>query len=282
MSNAQDIKRRIKSVKSTQQITKAMKIVSATKLRKTQGKVLAVRPYAQKMHEVISHLAGDESQHPYLLQREIKKIGYVIIASDGGLCGGFNSNLLRYADGILKETALPYGIIAVGSKTRDYFTHRNRTIDQIIPSISENPDFNQSKDLAKTIIDSYLDGTYDEIYLIYTNFKSAMSQQPTHLRLLPVEKAEVEENTFSEYIFEPDKNEILSVILPQYIEVSVYRTLLEAKTSEHGARMTAMSSATENALEMIEKLTLSLNRARQAAITTEISEIVGGAAALSN
>lgn len=283
MASARDIKRRIKSVKSTQQITKAMKMISAAKLRKAQSSVIAVRPYANKIGAVIANLASGNVEHPLLKKKEVKRVGFVVIAGDGGLCGGFNGNILRLAEHAIADCTYPVGLITIGSKAREYFRRRKWPIDQEFTDLGDNPGYIQGKEIAKYISNLYLENQYDEVHLFYTEFKSAMSQRPTSMQLLPMQKPSIEETgpISAEYIFEPNGEEILDVVVPQYVEVSVYRALLESKASEHGARMTAMSSATDNALEMIDKLTLSLNRARQAAITTEISEIVGGAAALS-
>ena len=281
MANTRDIRRRIKSVKNTQQITKAMKMVSAAKLRRAQTSVVAARPYTKKLQEVMDSLSFSTARHPYMEKREVKKVGYVVIAGNRGLCGGFNTNVFRAAEAAAQGK--DYGLVVVGNKTRDYFKSRNREIVSQFLNISDNPTFVFGKELAREISRLYLDGVFDEIYLVYTEFKSAISATPVVKKLLPVADDFAEESAaapVSEFIFEPGEKELIDVIMPQYLDVSVYTSLLEAKASEHGARMTAMSSATDNARDIISKLTLSLNRARQAAITTEISEIVGGAAAL--
>jgi len=288
MASARDIKRRIKSVRSTQQITKAMKMVSAAKLRKSQAAVLAVRPFTRKIEQMIMHIS-ESVMHPYLHEKaHVRQVCYVVIGSDRGLCGGFNGNLNRFLDHRLAGEERPYQLVVIGRKVREHCARRNYPVAGQYFGIGDNPSFFQAHELAEILRGAFDDGTYDEVNLIYSQFKSAMIQTPQMSRLLPVPNPEpideeYEEDLFlgTDYIFEPGKEEVLHAVLPQYVDIDVYCALQEAKASEHGARMTAMSSATDNATEMIGSLTLSLNRARQAAITTEISEIVGGAAALS-
>ena len=282
MANAQDIKRRIKSVTNTAQITKAMKMVSAAKLRRTQGSLMTLRPYADRVEEVVSFLRQSTLHHPFLEGREVKRVLYVVAGGDRGLCGGYNGNLARFADGVLAQCPAAYEILPLGSRVQDHFHGSAALAGVEAPALSDTPDYTTGAGLAKELGGLYLDGTYDEIYLIYTKFQSAMTQKPVCRRLLPVPEAENADAKpdLTDYIFEPSGQAILESLLPLYLENCVYRALLESKVSEHGARMTAMSAATDNASEMIDKLTLSLNRARQAAITTEITEIVGGAAAL--
>ncbi|MCL1974729.1 MAG: ATP synthase F1 subunit gamma [Firmicutes bacterium] len=282
MSNARDIKRRIKSVKSTQQITKAMKMVSAVKLRRVQTSLLALRPYAIKLQSILDHLGGGFG-HPFLEEREIKRVCYVVIAGERGLCGSFNGNLLHFATEQIAACPHPHSLLLLGNKAYDYF-HRQGYDQEIIETninLSDYPNFFQGKDLAHQLVTSYLANEYDQINIVYTEFKSAMSQKPTMKQLLPIiHQPGEEEELFADYIFEPNAAALLEAVLPQYLETTVYRILMESKASEHGARMTAMSAATDNALDMIDRLTLSLNRARQAAITTEIIEVVSGATAL--
>jgi len=282
MASARDIRRRIRSIKNTQQITKAMKMVSAAKLRRAQESVVAARPYAKKIQGVLGRLAGSvqEYSHPLLEVRDAKKIGVVIITGDRGLCGGYNANLIRMAEHFMADTEKEVALVAIGRNGRDYFRRRGREITEEYINIGDNPTFIQGKELAKRLTALYSEGVFDEIHLMYTEFKSAMSQKPVTLKLLPVEPVEEENTKVVEYLYEPSQAGVMDHLLPSYVETIVYRALLESKASEHGARMTAMSSATDNAVEIIAKLTLNLNRARQAAITKEISEIVGGAAAL--
>ncbi|MCL0107583.1 ATP synthase F1 subunit gamma [Peptococcaceae bacterium] len=285
MASARDIRRRIKSVKKTQQITKAMKMVAAAKLRRAQEAAIAARPYAVKLTEVLGRVAsaaGDVS-HPLLEVRDEKKVAYIVITADRGLCGGFNSNTIRYAVRELKNIDNP-SIIAVGRKARDYF----KRLDNVQMAVSyvglgEYVHFGQAQEIAKFVIEKYTEGEFDSVYLVFSEFINTLTQRPTKQKLLPVEPPEQKqekERVSATYTFEPSAEIVLSELLPKYIEVSLYRAILESKAGEQGARMTAMDSATNNAKEMIDKLTLSFNRARQAAITKELAEIVGGAAAL--
>lgn len=291
MASARDIRRRIRSVKNTQQITKAMKMVAAAKLRRAQEAVTAARPYTKKLGQVlgrVSSAAGGGISHPLMEVREVKETAYIMITADRGLCGGFNSNVIRRTTAELNKHGHP-GLIAVGRKGRDYFRRRNNVnMMAEYVNIGEHVNFGKAKEIAQLVIDKYTAGEVDEVYLIFSEFVNTLTQRPVTVKLLPIERpAEAEQAEGEEtkkamvsYMFEPDAEAVLGELLPKYIEVSIFRALLEAKAGEEGARMTAMDSATSNAKDMIDKLTLSLNRARQAAITKEISEIVGGAAAL--
>lgn len=290
MASMRDIRRRIKSVASTQKTTKAMKMVSASKLRKTQGTLVAVRPYSDKIQEVMNHLLSGGAQYdtPFLTPRaEVKNIVYIVIAGDRGLCGGYNINLLRFAEEQLK--AVPEGVHAsvllIGNKARDHFRTRPQyEVMDVFTNIGDTPNVSQGKALSDYVIKKYLDGEVDEVHMVYAKFQSVLVQIPSVAQVLPIQTTVTADDAAghndADYIFEPGGKEILDVILPKYVDSSIYRLLLEAKAGEHGARMTAMDSATDNASDLIDKLTLSLNRARQAQITTEITEIVGGAAAL--
>jgi len=283
MASARDLRRRIKSIKSTQQITKAMKMVAAAKLRKAQERVIAARPFAGKIQEVLARLTSANSgvKHPLLEVREPNNICYVLITADRGLCGGYNANILRLNAGLLYNR--PGSVVAIGRKGRDFFRRRGVDIKTEFVGLGEDIPFGVAKEIGQTVVDYYVKGIFDEVHLVFTEFKSAMTQKPTTMKLLPIEPpppVEGEKSLQIDYIYEPDPEQLLAELLPKYIETTIYRALLEAKASEHGARMTAMGSATDNAAEMIDKLTLSLNRARRAAITKEISEIVGGANAL--
>lgn len=285
-----DIRRRIKSVTNTQKITKAMKMVSASKLRKTQGTLVAIRPYSDKIQEVMNHLlaGGEDYDTPFLTPREeVRNIVYIVIAGDRGLCGGYNINLLRFAEEQLN--AVPEGVNAsvllIGSKAHDHFRTRPQyQVMDVFTNIGDTPNVSQGKALSDYVIKKYLDGEVDEVHMIYAKFQSVLVQIPSVAQILPIQMSEVQAEDAAvgeaDYIFEPGGKEILDVILPKYVDSSIYRLLLESKAGEHGARMTAMDSATDNASDLIDGLTLSLNRARQAQITTEITEIVGGAAAL--
>lgn len=281
MASARDLRRRIKSIKSTQQITKAMKMVAAAKLRKAQERVIAARPFAGKIQEVLSRLTSANAgvTHPLLEVREPKNICYVLITADRGLCGGYNANIIRMNAGMVHNR--PGSLVTIGRKGRDFFRRRGFDIRSEFVGLGEDIPFGVAKEIGQTLVDYYVKGIFDEVYLVFTEFKSALTQTPTAMKLLPVEPpADSGKGPQIDYIYEPDPEGLLAELLPKYIETSIYRAILESKASEQGARMTAMGSATDNASEMIDKLTLSLNRARQAAITKEISEIVGGASAL--
>ncbi|MHB1418325.1 MAG: ATP synthase F1 subunit gamma [Bacillota bacterium] len=286
MPGIRDIKRRIRSIQSTQQITKAMKMVSAAKLRKAQSKVTAARPYAAKLEEVLGRLVASQeiNEHPLLSNREIKRIGYVAITGDRGLCGGYNANIIRLTEHQMRSSEQETAMVAVGRKGRDYFRRRSVEIIAEYTDLGDAPNFIQARELARELMDMYEKGIFDEINLVYTKFISAIQQRPTIKRLLPVSPPQNEgehgKKTEIEYIYEPSPLEVLDTLLPRYVETQVYHALMEAKASEQGARMTAMGSATDNASDIIDRLTLFYNRARQAAITKEISEIVGGAEAL--
>lgn len=283
MPSLKDIKRRIKSVKNTQQITKAMKMVAAAKLKRAHDDILAARPYAQKMLDIINSLASrvKSDAHPLLSKRGGGRVELIIVTSDRGLCGGFNSNIIRTSEGFIRKNNDNTGITLnlIGKKAKDYFKRRGLNIRQERPVGSGRPDYTVAAEIAKEIVDSYIKETFDETYLIYSKFKSALSQEPVIQRLLPIESSNESEEA-TEYIYEPSQEAILADILPKYIEVQVFGALLESAASEHGARMAAMDSATKNAKEMIEGLTLKYNRLRQAAITKELMEIIGGAEAL--
>ncbi|SHE96731.1 ATP synthase F1 subunit gamma [Desulforamulus putei] len=282
MPSARDLRRRIKSIKSTQQITKAMKMVAAAKLRRAQEAAESARPFALKIKDVLSRVAAASggASHPLLEVREVKRTAYIVITADRGLCGGFNANVLRRAAAEVRDVPNP-AIIAVGRKSRDYFTRRGFDVAASYVRLGETIQFSQAKEIAKFVMDKYMAGEVDEVYLIFSEFVNVLTQRPVKVKLLPVETpAEENKGPKVEYIFEPSAESVLASLLPTYVETTVFRAMLEAKAGEQGARMTAMDSATKNAKELIYKLTLSLNRARQAAITKEISEIVGGAAAL--
>jgi len=287
MPSLRDIKRKITSVKKTQQITKAMKMVAAAKLRRAQDRVIAARPYARKMLAVIANLAGrvERAQHPLLAKREPKRVKLLVLTSDRGLCGAYNTNIVRKAVEAVRElqaTGKEVTVNVVGRKGRDFF--RKRAVYKLGKVWSELGmiDYEKAADVGKNIVERFAAGETDEVYLLYNEFKSVMQQKVTLDKLLPVEPP-AEADPFMaavEYLYEPSAEAILSSILPKHIEVQIYRSMLESQASEMGSRMTAMDSATRNARDMIERLTLKFNKQRQAAITKEISEIVGGAEAL--
>lgn len=279
-----EIKQRIKSVQSTSQITKAMKMIAAAKLRRAQERATASRPYADKMREVVMSIASGTggSKHPMLQARPVKKTGYVIITSDRGFAGGYNGNILRLLTQNIKERHASkdeYTIIVLGGKGYNFLTKREYPVADKEVNISDMPSYADIKNVARKGVSLFEEGEIDELYLIFNKFVSAISQEPTEIRLLPLASVEKAENAPT-YDFEPSADEVLADLLPKYAETLIFSALLDAKASEQGARMTAMGSATDNATDMINRYTLIYNRARQAAITQEIAEIVGGAAAL--
>jgi len=285
MATLRDIKRRIRSVKSTQQITKAMYMVSAAKLRRAQEGAESNRPYARAFERVVASLAkrAEKKDHPLLKPREEKKIELVLVTSDRGLCGGFNSNLIRTAEAFLKERRPRHEAVAlsvIGKKARDYFRRRKVEVRLAEVDVLRRLEYSRAAALGQDLISRYLSGEVDGVYLIYSVFKSAMVQRPTTVRLLPLELPSEEGTAAVDYIYEPNAKAVLEDLLPRYVRVQFYRSLLESRASEHGARMTAMDAATSNASDMIGKLTLQFNRARQAAITKELMEIIGGKEAL--
>jgi F-type H+-transporting ATPase subunit gamma len=277
-----DIKRRIRSVNNTRQITKAMEMVAASKLRNTQASAQSSKPYSKKLEEVLTHLVAQvkESKNPLLTSRDVKKICFYVISGDRGLAAGYNSNLLRFAKNVIDNTEVEYDIVAVGKKTREFFRRREYKLQKGIFGIQDYPKPFEAQEIANEIIEMYCSGQYDEVRIIYTDFVSTVTHVPKDFKILPIEPPETESAREVEYILEPEKSVLLDRLLPIYFINQVYQTLLQSKASEHASRMTAMHSATQNAGEMISKLNLQYNRARQAAITTEIAEIVGGANAL--
>jgi F-type H+-transporting ATPase subunit gamma len=298
MATLRDIHRRIKAVKNTQQITKAMKMVAAAKLRKVQDNMIAMRPYADKMHSVISSLAATagEDAHPLLAQRPRKVAEVVVITSDKGLCGAFNTNILRAAsrqigclsgedcDESISAENLDVNVSVVGKKAVDYFRRRKVALRTKWTGISGALSFDDAKTIADEIINNYVEGNVDEVHLVYNKFINIVKQEVQAVKLLPTtteaEPDEAYTGLTSDYIFEPDREHLLEALLPKNVEIQVYRALLESMASEEAARMTAMENATKAASEMIDTLTLQYNKARQASITAELMDIVGGVEAL--
>lgn len=283
-----DIKRSIKAKEDIRKTTRALKMVSVAKLRRAQAKVTAARPYAEKLRDVIVNIAQGTtgSKHPMLVSRPIKKTGYLIITSDRGQAGGYNGNLLRLLLSTLKkrhQSKEEYAIFVIGRKGRDFLKKRKYPILKEITGLSDTPSFADVKEISEAAVRYFAEEKYDELYLLYNEFVNPVVQRPTEKRILPlVDKEWTEPNQTSRaiYEFEPSQEEVLSALLPSYAEALIYSALLDAKASEQAARMNAMGNATDNATEMIEELRLRFNRARQAAITQELAEIVGGAAAL--
>ena len=289
-ASLRDIRKRIASVRSTQQITKAMKMVASAKLRRAQENILATRPYATKMFDVLSSLAARTSSdaHPLLSRREPKRVEVVVFTSDRGLCGAFNMNLIQRAERFKEEGTSGAEVITfsfIGRKGRDYFRKRKVTIRREYVNLFGKVDYLLASRIGQDLVGAYAEKQVDAIYLLYSEFRSAVQQRILLEKILPVTPKISGEETIKgpagvDYIYEPSEGEILDKLLPMYVEVQVYRALLESVASEFGARMTAMENATNNASEMIDKLTLIYNKARQAAITKELIEIVSGAEAL--
>jgi F-type H+-transporting ATPase subunit gamma len=282
MASLKSIKKRIVSVKNTSQITKAMKMVSAAKLRRAQENVVAARPYAKKLAEVLQSLAGTQEGdlHPLLEKREAKKLLLIVVTSDRGLCGGFNSNLSKAGDRYIKEKQSSFeqiSVLTIGRKGYEYLKSRH-TVYKNVPNIISKPTYQAAATVAQQVIDGFIAEEYDQVELLYNSFRNVMTQDITFQQLLPVvpEATTAVDEAPIEYIYEPSVGELLAEILPKNIEVQLFKAMLESVAGEHGARMTAMDSASKNASEMIGKLTLQYNRARQAVITTELMEIISG------
>jgi F-type H+-transporting ATPase subunit gamma len=282
MPSLKDLRKRIGSVRSTQQITNAMKMIAAARLRRAQEAAEQARPYAAKLTEMFTAVVAglSEEAHPLLARREERRIDLVVLTSDRGLCGGFNSNLLRQSERFLREhqdREVRLGV--VGRKGLDYYRRRRITPLAERTGVLNVGAVEVAREMAERVTARFAANETDAVYLLYSRFQSAIAQIPTVVRLLPVETPS-EDTAPVEYIFEPPRPELLARLLPRYVQTRLLQALLESNASELGARMTAMDNATRNASEMIDRLTLSMNRARQAAITTELMEIVSGAEAL--
>jgi F-type H+-transporting ATPase subunit gamma len=286
MATLREIRQRIASVKSTQQITKAMKMVAAAKLRKAQENILAIRPYAYSLRDMISHLSGlgeDLLNLPLLEKRPVQKVLIVTVAADRGLCGGFNSNVIRTAANLAKQyNNTEYDLVTIGNKASAFFGKRDYPIYKKMPNFFHDLTFEDAVAVSRTLISAYESKEYDRIEIVYNEFKSAIQQNVITEQFLPFTAEEADSKALRniDYIYEPDIKTILNTLIPKDLNVQIWRILLESNAAEQGARMTAMENATENAEEMKSTLTLHYNRARQAAITKELSEIVGGAEAL--
>jgi len=302
LANLKAIRKRISSVKSTQKITRAQKMVAGARLTRAQHRIQALRPYAVKTAQVLADVVGGngdgetvsaDSGHPLLARRPEKTVLLLVITSDRGLCGAFNTNILRAATKIWREreeAGQSVKIVTVGRKGRDYFRRRNAPVLEVLSGVWEKLDIEQARTIARKVLTPFVKSEVDSIYIVYNEFKSAMSQRVVAEPLFPLQKATPAPSSESaeppewaaqrEHLFEPDRGALLERLVPMYIEVSILRALYESQASELGSRMTAMESATKKAAEMIGKYTLIYNRARQAAITTELMEIIGGAEAL--
>ena len=284
MATLQNIKRRIGSIKSTQQVTRAMQMVSAAKLQKAQERIERARPYALKMRQVLGQMtaAVDRDIHPLLAVREIKKTAVIVVTSDRGLCGGFNANIVRKSLAVMDGFSdIECGVFAVGRKGRDQIRRTEKPILNEYINIFRELQFSNAQQIAGRIISMYLENELDKVEVVYNEFKSAVQQNVIVEQLLPIKSIEPDETAVkSDYLYEPEQDQLLDVLLPRHLNIQIWRILLESNAAEQGARMTAMENATENADEMIAKLTLLYNRTRQQKITNQITEIVGGAEAL--
>ncbi len=295
MATLREIRRRIVGVKSTQKITRAMKLVAAAKLRRAQESLLATRPYARKMHELLRHLVTkvDASVHPLLQVRPVKHVLVVVVSGDRGMCGAFNGNVIKaamehvnthYAE--LKKEPHAVQFVTIGKKCTDFFVKRDTAVYTQHPGVFANLHFGVARGIMDELVNGYLKGDFDKVEVVYNEFKSVVQQRLTVEQLLPIlpEQLDTEKTPHAraliDYIYEPSSKEIMDVLLPKQLNFQLWRILLESSTAEEGARMTAMNNATGNAEELVRTLTLSYNKARQSGITTELLEIVSGAEAL--
>lgn len=284
MPSAREINKRIKSVTNTQQITKAMKMVSSVRLRRAQERALATAPYTEKIEGMLKRLSAamSDGTSPLFEAREVKRTAYIIVGSDKGLAGAFNSNINKAMVSVLKgKKRSDSYLLVTGRKPVEYLKHLHITPEFKLSGFSDKPTFAEAQKVSHEAVRLFLDGEVDEVYLIYTHFRSALSQDVKIAKMLPIPKPEGEtEGPKEEYIFVPDADEVMNSLLPQYLDTFVYNGMLQSAASELGSRMTAMTSATDNASELIEKLTVHYNKVRQAGITNELNEIVSGANAL--
>ena len=287
MANLKEVRNRIVSVGSTQQITSAMKMVSAAKLKRAQDAIVQMRPYANKMRELLENLSSsvDSSESSFAKQRPVKNVLLVVITSNRGLCGGFNANVIKRANALMRDSyaGCSVSVLTIGKKATDFFRKAPCTLVSSHNELFNDLNYSNTAPIADSIIEAFEKGTYDKIELVYNQFKNAAVQIVQNEQYLPVVPTVAEvKNNATDYIFEPDKTSILLDLIPRSLKTQLYKAILDSVASEHGARMTAMHKATDNAKELIRVLKLNYNKARQAAITGEILEIVGGSEALNN
>lgn len=285
MASLRDIRRRIRGVKNIRQVTKAMNMIAAARLRRAQAKAESARPYSQRLAEILQDVlatGGGASRNPLMVQRATRRVALVIVTADRGLCGAFNAGILREAQRFLAEQTVPVDLITVGRKGRDHFARLGQNIIQHFPQPSREVRLEEVGAVCKQIITDYNAARYDEVHIAHANFVSVLKSQPVITRLLPIAKPADDGATLGKaaYEFEPGADELLNTLLPRYVEVLVYRALVESLASEQAARMVAMKSATDSASEMIQGLTREYNSARQTSITTALLEVVAGADAL--
>jgi len=281
------LKRRIRSVQSTQKITRAMEMIAASRIIKAQARVRHARPYAEQIHEVIKGLAvsNEVRQHPLLIQREVERVAVVVNTSDRGLAGAYNANVLKVAERTMRterDAGRSVDLYVVGKKGAGYFAYRGQRAERVWTGISDTPTFDNGSAISEVLMDRFAKGELDRVWLVYTDFKSSLIQAPVRMELLPVKPAEFEggQEMNPDFIYEPSQPVLLERLIPRYVEAKIFHGLLESSASEHAARQRAMKSATDNAKEVAGSLSRVMNQARQEQITTEISEIVGGAEAL--
>lgn len=285
MASSREIRQRIKSVKNIQHITKAMKMVAAARLRRAQERAESSKPFAQKIKEMLANVSAFETTvtHPLLEKREVKNVAYYVVGADKGLAGAYNSNVIKCALAELAEQENAH-LITVGRKVKEYFSRRHYNIEESFEGFSEKPEYTDAVAIARSMASKYISGEYDEINVVYTQFFSAINHKPIVVKVLPVDPPKGDEGQEGaheiDYIYEPSPAETLQLLVPRYLETVIYAGLMQAAASELGARMAAMSAATDNSSDIISKLTLYYNKIRQAGITREINEIVGGAEAL--
>ena len=287
MASGREIKTKIKSVQNTRKVTRALEMVSASKIRKAQDRMKASRPYARLMRQVIGHIAqaNSEYRHPFLVERErVSRVGYIVISTDRGLCGGLNSSLFRTVLGDIRrwqEQGVDVDLVCIGQKATAFFRRLKVNLTGSVTHLGERPELSRLIGVIKVMLDGYSDGHIDRVLLCYNDFVNTMTQRNTIDALLPLPPTEdIETRHQWDYLYEPGAEQVLAEVLTRYIESVVYQAVLENLASEHAARMVAMKAASENASKLIDTLNLVYNKARQAAITQEISEIVGGAAAV--
>ncbi|KAA3440649.1 ATP synthase F1 subunit gamma [Rufibacter hautae] len=292
MASLKEVRNRIVSVGSTQQITKAMKMVAAAKLRRAQDNIIRMRPYAQRLNNILSNLSsvqGEAGQNVYAQKRDVQRVLIIAVTSDRGLCGAFNSNVMKAVNNLVNErysaqaAAGNIEVMAIGKKGHEYFNKRNMPMAGDFTGVFGNLSFETVRVAAEQAMEGFRAGRYDQVDIVYNEFKNVATQIIRTEQFLPIQENTTEQasaNANLDYIFEPSKEEIIEQLIPKSLKIQVYKAVLESNASEHGARMTAMDKATENAGELLKQLKLTYNRTRQAAITTEILEIVGGAEAL--
>ena len=285
MPNVRDIRRRIRSVDNTSKVTNAMSLIAATKMRRAQQAVTQAKPFAAKILEIIAHLAAQPTDdsgvvHPLLQIRPVQRVGILVVSPDRGLCGGMPGNLNRAVAGFILDQPVPVRVIAVGRKGRDFMVRTGQDVQAVFTDLGERPELTDTTAMSHLIIDAYSEGEVDEVYLAYTKYVSTVTQEPVVEKLLPVTPAELTGSEKVGYIYEPDSLTVLESLLPRFVEMEVYHSLLESIASEQSSRMVAMRNATDNANGLVDDLTLVMNKLRQDSITNELLDLIGGRIAL--